>query len=62
MARRLVTVGLDWAYRELEQVVQKMDGCVKSGHPDGRPAENCDTRAHLYRAFDDVRVLLKILD
>ena len=63
MARWLVTIGLHgWAYRELEQVIQKMDGCKNSGHPDRCDwLRNCDTQATLYWAVNDVMVLLKIL-
>ena len=64
MARWLVAVGLHgWAYRELEQVIQKMDGCKNSGHPDRCDwLRNCDTQATLYWAVNDVMVLLKILE
>ncbi len=64
MARWLVTVGLHGcAYRELELVIQKMDGCKSLGHPDRCDwLRNCDTQATLYWAVNDVMVLLKILD
>ncbi len=64
MARWLAAIGLhDWAYRELALVIQKMDGCKNSGHPDRCDwLKNCDTQANLYWAVNDVMVLLKILD
>jgi hypothetical protein len=62
MARWLAAIGLrDWSYKELEQVMLKMDGCVKSGHPDRSDwLKNCDAQANLYWAVNDVMVLLKI--
>jgi hypothetical protein len=64
MARWFVAVDrYGWASWELEHVIQKMDGCAKSGHPDRCDwLRNCDTQATLYWAVNEVMVLLKILD
>ena len=64
LAKWLVTIGFhDCAYRELEQVILKMDGCIKTDYPDRHDwLKNCDTQKSLYYAVNEVMVLLKILD